>query len=955
MGIKNPDVRQTLLGLIEAGRIGECADIAHGVACDVEAPGVERLIAVDALAAIRDPRLEDIASEVVAADATWPDNIVQDLVLKLFPRNVSIEQLCQCLSWMKEEKNAVGGLGWELPRLIADAELEPPSLDALRDGLVKLLSAGLRWSLEWPHVVCDRPHLRPALAAICVRGLDGSKSDGWLHASVLALRLHDREYSNDDVHKLLRERLSNLSADENARLFWAEDAFVQSLHVITDPWERFAEVTLHDDEVSVELRAERDLDWIKEALADTNRAKDDRAMLLEAAMRLHSNREQWRDHVSGLKSLVSDQPGLVATIDESLKPSKHDEEHKLWKKKMADRKKQQERRKAKDRARWIQFWREVAERPESAFSSERSKGTAWNLWQAMSHDGEDGRASGWNRRFIEEHFGKETAARLRSTLMKMWREDRPTLPSERPEDQRRTYLTRWQLGLAGLYAEAEDPSWATRLTAEEAKLAARYAPLELSGLPTWMESLVDANPEAVDAILGNELSRDLKREPRADGHSMLLQNINHAPEPVARLFLPRLREWSDGDGDVIDDAGDLAGIAERLRQVVGAMLEHGDEDTRAFVLAAARRRLRDELPEELVVVWLRTLMRVDPELGVSALKDRIRTVEPGALSEAVELFSVLFGYRHDAIDLKTPEFTPRLLLRLLRLAYHHVRPADDAVHDGTTYSPDTRDDAQTARNHIVNALFETKGEEGWAAKLEMANDPLCSHFKDRIIAVSEEHWAQEIDSVAFDESQAVALDKTGEAPASTNEAMFAIMNDRLDDLDELLLSDASPREAWAGITDEKVMRREIARELNHAANGLYKVDQESVTADEKKTDIRLRSVASDHEAVIELKLGDSRSAGDLRNSIHDQLVRKYMAAENRKSGCLLVTLAKDRSWQHPDTGTNIGPCELMSLLNDEARRVEETMGGEVALDIHLLDLRPRLPLEKVEKGDKVAR
>ena len=471
-----------------------------------------------------------------------------------------------------------------------------------------------------------------------------------------------------------------------------------------------------------------------------------------------------------------------------------------------------------------------------------------------------------------------------------------------------------------------------------------------------MENLVDAHPEAVDAILGNELNRDLKRDPRADGHSMLLQNINHAPAPVARLFLPRLREWLDGDGDVIDDAGDLAGTTERLRQVVGAMLEHGDEDTRAFVLAAARRRLRDDLPEELVVVWLRTLMRVDPELGVSALKDRIRTVDPGALSEAVELFSALFGYRDDAIDLKTPEFTPQLLLRLLRLAYHHVRPVDDAVHDGTTYSPDTRDDAQTARNHIVNALFETKGEEGWAAKLEMANDPLCAHFKDRIIAVAEEHRAQEIDSVAFDETQAVALDKTGEAPASTNEAMFAIMNDRLDDLDELLLSDASPREAWAGITDEKVMRREIARELNHAANGLYKVDQEAVTADEKETDIRLRSVASDHEAVIELKLGDSRwSAGDLRNSIHDQLVRKYMAAENRKSGCLLVTLAKDRRWRHPDTGAIIGPCELVSLLRDEAERLEEVMGGEVALGIHLLDLRPPLPLEKVEKEDKVAR
>ena len=948
-GIENPDVRQTLLYLVEAGRIDDCADIMHDVARDVEAPAVERMIAVDAMVAIRDSRLKDIASDVAAAENLWPHKIARGVLLRLFPRDLSIEQLLQTLSWMREGKRSVGDLDWQLPRLIANAELDPTDLEALRDGLVNLLSAGLRWRREWPHIVCDRPHLSGVLAAACVHGLDGRKTEGWLHASVLALRLHNREYSNDEAHKALHERLSNLSAEDHARLFWAEDSLVQSLHAIADPWKRFAAVTWHHG--PVQLRPERDLDWIKEALGDTARSENDRAMLLEAAMRLVPHREQRQDHVSGLKPLVADQPSLLAAIDEHLKPSQHDEEEKRWEKEQALRKQQQERRDAEDRASWIQFRRDVAERPESAFSSERSWDTAWNLWQAMSDDGEDSRASGWNRRFIEEQFGKETADRLRCTLMNIWREDHPTVPSARPEDERSTGLVRWQLGLAALYAEAEDPSWATKLTEEEAKLAVRFAPIQLNGLPNWMESLVDVHPDAVDAILGNELSWELKRDPRTHGHSMLLQDISYAPEPVAKLFLPRLREWLNGD--VVDDSGDLAGATERLRQVIGVLLKHGDEDTHAHVLAVARERLQDELPEELAFVWLPTLMRVDPELGASALEDRIRTVEPGELSEAVKWFSVLFGERHDAINLKTPAFTPQLLLRLLRLAYSHVRSVDDAEHEGS-YSPDTRDHAERARNGIVNALFEVKGEEGWAAKLEMANDPLCAQFKDHIIAVAEEHWAQEIDSVAFDETQAIALDKTGEAPASTNEAMFAIMSDRLADLDELLLRDTSPRDAWAGITDEKVMRREIARELNHAANGLYKVDQEAVTADEKETDIRLRSVVSDHEAVIELKIADRRSARDLRDTIHDQLVTKYMAAETSRSGCLLVTLARDQKWKHPDNETLIGLPELMSLLCDEAKRVEDMMGGVVALKVHLLDLRPRLPVEKTAKKDNSA-
>ena len=452
----------------------------------------------------------------------------------------------------------------------------------------------------------------------------------------------------------------------------------------------------------------------------------------------------------------------------------------------------------------------------------------------MSRDGENSRTSGWNRRFIEEQFGKDTADRLRRTLMTIWRQVHPTLPSERSESERRTYLARWQLGLAGLYAEAEDPSWPTKLTEEEARLAARYAPIELNGLPLWMESLVETHPEAVDAVLGNELNWELKREHGADGHVMLLQDINHASESVARLFLPRLRVWLEEDGGVVDGESNLVAASERLRQILGTALKHGDDDTRACAHAVALQRLQEDPPLQIVLVWLPTLMHVDPELGVSVLEERIRSVEPARLTEAVRCFAVLFSDQQPHIDLKVSAFTPQLLLQLLRLAYRHIRPVDDVRHEGV-YSPDTRDHAQNARNAIVSALLNAKGEEAWAAKLQMANDPLCAHFKDRIIAVAEECWAQEVDGDAYDHKQAIALDKTGESPASTNEAMFAIMSDRLEDLDELLLLDISPRELWAKITDEKLMRREIARELTNAANGLYTVDQEAVTADEKET------------------------------------------------------------------------------------------------------------------------
>ena len=169
-GIENPDVRRMLLYLIEAGRIGDCADIAHGVARNVQASAVERLIAVDALVAIRDPRLKGIPSDVAAAGDLWPNEIARGVVLRLFPRDLSIDQLCETLGWIKERKRSVGDLSWQLPRLIADARLDPPGLEALRDGLVELLCTGLRWSKEWPHIVCDRPHLSGRIGRdLCAR------------------------------------------------------------------------------------------------------------------------------------------------------------------------------------------------------------------------------------------------------------------------------------------------------------------------------------------------------------------------------------------------------------------------------------------------------------------------------------------------------------------------------------------------------------------------------------------------------------------------------------------------------------------------------------------------------------------------------------------------------------------------------------------------------------------
>jgi hypothetical protein len=370
---------------------------------------------------------------------------------------------------------------------------------------------------------------------------------------------------------------------------------------------------------------------------------------------------------------------------------------------------------------------------------------------------------------------------------------------------------------------------------------------------------------------------------------------------------------------------------QNLRQGTQILLRSGNDDDRRFLEAIAKQRLKGGLSVPFARVWLSVLLHLNPTAGVEAIERGLKDAAVSKTGLGVQLFAQIFHRDRGGagVDLNAAGFTPSLLLRLVRQAYRHVQIDDDAQHEGS-YSPDTRDEAERGRSVVLSALLSTTGAEGWAAKLEMANDPLFAHFRDRAITLAREKAAEEADRIALTESDFVLLDRTGEAPPATTEDMFALMRDRLDDIDDLLLQDISPRELWASITDEHVMRREIARALRETGKQSYTVDQEAVTADEKETDIRLRS-KSGQQGTIELKLADGRSGKDLFNTINDQLLTKYMAADDCRAGCLLVTIANDREWDHPKSGKRLSFEGLIAVLVEEAERLSRELGGTAKL------------------------
>lgn len=947
-GIENPEVRELLLELVAAVPMREGADIAYSVVIHGDASVGERMDALEALIKLNDSRLESVIFSIETAPDLWPNSLVNASIQRLFPAHIQAGHLCSILSRITVSRDGIDDLNWFWPHAIAESEMTPSYLEALRVGLTDLVIEGIEWSKEWPHLVTPKQHLVAPLAAVCLRQLtEGHSSTPVVESSVISLRFAGDEYDRNESATNLRKALEQSPTILREAAFWAGDTFIQKLHSEDDPWKRYYEAGHRG---AITLNARQDASWVLANLANTQNPFAERRMMLTAAIReTWDGNGEWHDHLIRLKGLVADSPKLIECIDEYLKPVPidPDPEHVRWEEEHKKRLEETKQQRANDHASWVSFWQEVVDNPQTAFDPKRAEDTAWNLWKTMRRSGQESRASGWNRRFIEKYFSKDIADRLRTTMMAIWRNDRPTLRSERPADEKNTFLIRWQLGLAAVAAEAEDPSWARKLTSDEAKLAARYAPLELNGFPSWLESLAIEHSVAVEAVLGPELTIELDEIANANFHASLLQNINHAAPFLATLFLPRLHVWFDENAHRIREGEEIARASERLRRVIDVLLSCDDNQTHRHICTVAAQQLAGGLDHVFAYVWLPTLMRLNPVVGTELLEQGLSRGEPGPQGPGVNWIGFLFGdrYNQGLVNLRLPEFTPALLLRLVRLAYRTVLPSEDISHEGV-YSSGPRDHAQEGRNALVGALLNTKGPDGWAAKLEMADDPLLAHFRDRALAIAREKEAEESDNAVLSESEVIALYRNRETSPLTRDEMFALMVDRLDDLDDLLLRDVSPRAAWACISDEKVMRRVIAHELINNANHAYTVDQEGVTADEKETDIRLRAAASDQQAVIELKLGDDRSGRDLRDTIMEQLVTKYMAPENCRSGCLLVTVAKNSGWKHPDSNAPLDVTGLERMLQAEAVKIVTEMGLGLRLAARVIDLRPRLPTEK---------
>ena len=939
-GPTNDDIRTLLIKMIWLGAVRDCADLARAVALDAEGDSYQRVIAIRALLACeQDDTVRELADDLLTQPASWPDRIVRGIAADLFPRIISANDLATLIERTRESERTAGGesFSWVTRQIARAIEPGADSAGALRNNMADLIWRGREQPGKIYDLCSDFGHLAPALAILCNRqlaqGSAGADAD-LTRACVIVSRFPSDAWDRNLVDPLKARFRTNTALRYNA--FWAELDFVDEIAPTQD--DRCRLIRAESDSL-IEPLTEADRPWLETALADESQPER-RAVALCALVRFWQQRGEVAAELDMLRAALHGDARLNQLLTELIAPPERDERVEREEREHQRYRCIQDRREEERLENWRQWRTDLLANPADAFSAENQTTTVSNLysWLEAFQKGRN-RFNIWDKNALAQAFSQDIADRVETVLQEWWRANPPTLWSAQPATGRNHIPHTWIYGLLGVSAEALAPEWIASLSSEEAQIAAAYAPVELNGFAPFIVDLVQSHPAEVDAVIGGELSAELRVGADHD-YLPVLNNLTHADNGLKQLLAPRLltalRLWPH---DFTNETAPR--WAQHLEQVLHILGDTSSEMDRAAIVEEGASRYEDDPAGALSLTWLKGLFRFDTERGTQVLVAGLGdSNDPITRERTIASFAALFG-GHDGVvfEISDPDRRARALGQLVRCAYACIRPENDADHEGT-YSPDTRDKAENARSFLLSMLLDTPGPEARRIVLALAAEDDFADFSDRLRLLARQRTAADAEFKAFSPEDVLAFERRYEAPPHDKDGLFAIMLNRLDDLDyDLANDDFTTRKTLQNITQEAEMQRNLAWHLEAKANGAYRVTREEEVADRKETDIRLLAVKGTQKAVVEVKIADKWSGPDLEQALRDQLVGQYLRDANCKAGCLLLTYhGRKQHWEHPDTKEHLGFPEMVAFLKDRARTLKEEHSHDIRLAVFGLNL-----------------
>ncbi len=493
-------------------------------------------------------------------------------------------------------------------------------------------------------------------------------------------------------------------------------------------------------------------------------------------------------------------------------------------------------------------------------------------------------------------LGAAASRAVEDALIDFWRKWRANVRSGRPPDKQNVSYSFDSMAIAGIAIEAHRTAgWPAALTDADALRAAQFATLELNGFPAYLEHLAVRFPNAVCDALMTEIRAELDN-PNARGR--VLESIAYAGENITQVLSVSLEEELRARAQF--GGRHLNALLEALAPVVPAERRHGLVD-----LLLARFHCvgvsRDDQIE-----YLGAAFELDPKSAAAAMLAEAKKMQNPERSDFLQqTMAVYFGRSHTRRrGSVTAPF--EMLEELIRAAYGAIDPAHDAVHEGV-YSPDLRDDAESARSHLVEMLAKTPGRGSYETLRRLNDDPDFNSSPGRFEELAMARAAEDSEHAPWDGAAVARFESDFDDTPRTGADLRLLTRRRLEDIEhDLTKGDFAQagtlRELQGG---ETAVQNFIAERLRIAQGEAYSVEREAHVVDEKEPDIRVRAQVTDASVSVEVKdLESDWSLADLEEALRDQLCGRYLRDKGHRHGILLLVHRQQRpkGWLASDGG-----------------------------------------------------
>lgn len=663
---------------------------------------------------------------------------------------------------------------------------------------------------------------------------------------------------------------------------------------------------------------------------------DDKLIALSLAHRLLVQSNNPFGWLNDMKRAVQGQLILEKCLAALLNPpiSQSDQEHDEWVKKCEA----EDAEEAHARMEWIERLKatpDVVRNSHGLDVGECSDEQSRLLAEVEEMSRGSSRRGGADWVVLRSEFGEDVARAYRDAAMAHWRSFTPKLRSEGGDTS--SISDSLTFAMAGLEIEAREvDGFPAYLSEAEIRHALRYLTWELNGFPAWLETMHHAFPSLVmEAILAELRWELMHSEPDRLMHYILHDLVYYAPWLHSSLVAPLL-DWMEGN-----ELSSQSVLRYCLQIVIS-----GDANYERLA-ALAQFKTKEASSIENLAAWYAVWIDIDARAAIPKLEGWLSSLNEDVASQAAQLFitELMGGRRVKKIGNGRLSYQNAEHLKFLYTLMHQYISVEDDIHRANgVYSPGLRDDAQDARDSLLNLLLEMPGKKTYVALSELSKNHPVKNYRPWIGRLAYKRAEVDADLESWSVQQVREFDLHQVRTPTTHRQLFDLTVDRLIDLKNWVeRGNDSPYKTWQRANCETEVRNLVAGDLNRKSLKRYSCAQESELANSQRPDIWTQCPRVHSPVPIELKLLDQGWSGPaLCERLRNQLAGDYLREDTAGYGVMLLIWQGRSTQLHWEIGDKrVGLAELKDALKGYWNTVASDYPGVAALEVILIDLTVR--------------